>query len=122
MKYDDSTWHTDGDFPADLPPEAGATHIGMFMVWALAQNLRSEHRADYRADVMAQRGTPGRLLLDHCDGQIIDEDLNDLGSGFAARYYDVDDNLYHKDSRRSSARGSTTWTTAGRPCGASSPS
>lgn len=40
MKYDDSTWHTDGDFPADLPPEAGATHIGMFMAWALAQNLR----------------------------------------------------------------------------------
>ena len=29
MKYDDASWHYGGDFPADLPQAAGATHIVM---------------------------------------------------------------------------------------------
>ena len=29
MKYDDASWHYNGDFPTDLPVEAGATHIGL---------------------------------------------------------------------------------------------
>ena len=33
MKYDDASWHYEGAYPADLPPEAGATHIGMFLAW-----------------------------------------------------------------------------------------
>ncbi|WP_265102660.1 hypothetical protein [Acinetobacter sp. 'aerobic (ED)'] len=39
MKYDDASWHYGGDFPADLPQEAGATHIGMFLTWMLLQTL-----------------------------------------------------------------------------------
>src|SRR6266404_3538306 len=35
MKYDDASWHYGGDFPEDLPREAGATHTGMFVAWAL---------------------------------------------------------------------------------------
>ena len=35
MKYDDWSRHGGGNFPADLPPEAGATHAGMFLAWAL---------------------------------------------------------------------------------------
>ena len=35
MKYDDAGWHVGGDFPDDLPPEAGATHIGMFAAWCM---------------------------------------------------------------------------------------
>jgi hypothetical protein len=33
MKYDDASWHYGGDFPADLPREAGSTHIAMFLAW-----------------------------------------------------------------------------------------
>jgi len=39
MKYDDASWHYDGEFPADLPPEAGATHIGMYLAWCLLNEL-----------------------------------------------------------------------------------
>ncbi|RML48695.1 DUF7832 domain-containing protein [Pseudomonas avellanae] len=31
MKYDDASWHYNGNFPSDLPDTAGATHIGMFL-------------------------------------------------------------------------------------------
>jgi len=39
MKYDDASWHYGGDFPDDLPDEAGATHTGMFLAWALLSGL-----------------------------------------------------------------------------------
>ncbi|WP_441328174.1 DUF7832 domain-containing protein [Mesorhizobium album] len=35
MKYDDASWHSGGNFPRELPPEAGATHIAMFVAWPL---------------------------------------------------------------------------------------
>ena len=39
MKYDDWSWHSGREFPAGLPPEAGAIHIGMFVAWALLHGL-----------------------------------------------------------------------------------
>jgi hypothetical protein len=39
VKYDDASWHYGGDFPKDLPIEAGATHIAMFAVWAWSNGL-----------------------------------------------------------------------------------
>ena len=38
-KYDDASWHYGGDFPKDLPIEAGGTHIGMFFAWAVSSGL-----------------------------------------------------------------------------------
>jgi hypothetical protein len=47
MKYDDSSWHYGGDvFPEDLPPEAGGTHIGMFLAWAIMNYLESEMHSE----------------------------------------------------------------------------
>ena len=40
-KYDDASWHYGGDFPKDLPIEAGATHTGMFLALARSGNLRT---------------------------------------------------------------------------------
>ncbi|MGN6118448.1 MAG: DUF7832 domain-containing protein, partial [Rhodanobacter sp.] len=42
MKYDDASWHYGGDFPKDLPDEAGATHTGMFVAWALLSGLAGQ--------------------------------------------------------------------------------
>ena len=41
-KYDDAYWHYRGEFPTELPASAGATHIGMFVAWALLAGLGRE--------------------------------------------------------------------------------
>jgi len=46
MKYDDASWHYGGDFPKDLPNEAGATHIAMFVAWCLLNGLAGEIHTD----------------------------------------------------------------------------
>ncbi len=35
IKYDGVSCHYEGDFPTDLPNDAGATHIGIFLAWML---------------------------------------------------------------------------------------
>lgn len=42
MKYDDASWHVGGEFPKELPPQAGATHIGMFAAWCMLAGLAGE--------------------------------------------------------------------------------
>lgn len=42
MAYDKMDWHYGGNFPEDLPPENGGTHIGMFLAWAIIQGLSGE--------------------------------------------------------------------------------
>ena len=46
MKYDDASWHSEGDFPDDLPEEAGGTHIGMFFAWALLSGMGGDEDKD----------------------------------------------------------------------------
>src|SRR5688572_23363485 len=41
-KYDDADWHYGGDFPEDVPEQAGATHMGMFVAWAWSAGLAGE--------------------------------------------------------------------------------
>ena len=43
MIYDDATWHHGDHFPRDLPPEAAATHSGLFLAWALFTGLGGDH-------------------------------------------------------------------------------
>jgi hypothetical protein len=85
-KYDDASWHFDGDFPEDLPLEAGGTHIGMFLAWAIERDLvRSLHS---RADSVKRREETGRdYLMLACDGQLTESDLSELGNAFAREYY-----------------------------------
>jgi hypothetical protein len=92
MKYDDASWHYGGKFPADLPQENGATHIGMFLSWAIGSGLVGEHHvAQSRAglDLLRKRQTgPAQFLVDYCDGKLTDEDLSPEGNAFASSYYD----------------------------------
>ncbi|MEM7690495.1 MAG: hypothetical protein AAF291_15885 [Pseudomonadota bacterium] len=93
MKYDDASWHYGGDFPEDLPNENGATHIGMFVAWALLNGLQGPEYDDEMADALAalqnRTATPGEWVLEHCDGKFIDADLNDQGNAFAQAYYEA---------------------------------
>ena len=94
MKFDDASWHYEGDYPADLPESAAATHIGMFLAWALLHGMAGE--ADRRfgrgAGRFATPGIDGRPVPDHRAGRkLIDEDLNAEGAAFALAYYVGDD-------------------------------
>ena len=111
MKYDDASWHYGGDYPKDLPPEAGATHIGMFLAWAMLRDLAGEiRREDSQPSLekLRARQMTGRdFLLKECDEKLTDEDLNEIGNQFALSYYEQtyltdycdtlleDDSVYH---------------------------
>jgi hypothetical protein len=91
MVYDKAKWHSDGNFPKGLPSENGGTHIGIFLAWAINHGMAGP---DLVADAVAQiealrlRQTTGRsILFRQLDGVLSDEDLNDDGNAFAAKYY-----------------------------------
>ncbi|WP_265520220.1 hypothetical protein [Oerskovia flava] len=90
MTYDDVAWHTEDDFPADLPPEAAATHIGLFLAWAVLSGHASDRLLDELADDVAalrERATTGARLVLALDGALTDDALTDVGNAFAAAYY-----------------------------------
>jgi hypothetical protein len=101
MKYDDASWHYGGDFPKDLPIEAGATHIGMFFAWAVLSGLAGEiHTEEMPEDIerlKSRSTTPGAIFLQMCDGKLTDEDLNDEGNAFALAYYNLETAVYFSD-------------------------
>ncbi|MGE8411386.1 MAG: hypothetical protein ACN6QY_03395 [Pseudomonas sp.] len=91
MKYDDASWHYGGDFPSDLPPSAGATHIGLFLAWMLLNGFASEELEEDAAAELAQlrsRNLDGReFLFKMLDEKLYDEDFNAEGNAFAVAYY-----------------------------------
>jgi hypothetical protein len=101
MKYDDASWHFGGEFPKDLPIEAGATHTGMFVVWAFlsgfAGDLFAVDSPDEIQKLQSRTITPGRFFLESCDGKFIDDDLNDEGNAFTQAYFDFEKGKYISD-------------------------
>ncbi|GAA5511268.1 hypothetical protein [Novipirellula caenicola] len=101
MKYDDASWHYGGNFPKDLPAEAGATHIGMFVAWAWMTGLAGEDVIDEMPDAVAALNersiTPGKSFFDSCDGKFVDDDLNAEGNAFAVEYFDFKTGQYLND-------------------------
>jgi hypothetical protein len=91
VAYDRADWHYGGDFPPDLPPENGGTHIGMFLAWAICNGLEGElHRAESAeglAAVRARARTGRDFLFEYCDEKFWEEDLCQEGNAFAAAYY-----------------------------------
>lgn len=92
MKYDDASWHfTAKDFPSDLPQSAGATHIGMFVVWAVLNQLMSEEfNSDFVETIpklQLRQITPGQFVWSFMEGKFSSQDLSETGNAFAAYYY-----------------------------------
>lgn len=94
MAFDRADWHYGGNFPADLPPRAGGTHIGMFLAWAIIRGLESNlHRAESAASLAAVRArvmTGRQFLWRECDQKFTTQDLNEEGNAFTADYYAKD--------------------------------
>ena len=101
MKYDDASWHYGGDFPDDLKEDAGSTHIGLFVAWALLSDLGgSIHIDDFPDDILSlkqRRVTPAQFFQTSCDEKFWDEDLNEEGNDFATFYYEIGGGLYIGD-------------------------
>jgi hypothetical protein len=93
MKYDDASWHYEGNFPKDLPKSAGSTHIGMFVAWCVLNGMVGDvHTEDFPEELQALRDreiTPGSWLIKACDGKFIEEDLNEEGNAFAREFFDA---------------------------------
>jgi hypothetical protein len=91
VKYDDASWHYRGDFPKDLPHSAGATHLAMFVSWAvlngLGSELHEEEAAEDRAALKSRRVTPVGWFVSACDEKFTSEDLTDEGHCFVEAYY-----------------------------------
>jgi hypothetical protein len=109
MKYDDASWHYGGDFPKDLPTEAGATHTGMFLAWALLSGLGGVlHTQEFpeNLDRLKSRSvTPGAFFLQACDGKFTDEDLNEEGNAFVPTYFDFQTGQYLADYEKTVGTG-----------------
>jgi hypothetical protein len=91
-KLDDASWHYGGDeFPEGVPEEHGATHIGMFAAWAIANGLWGNFlgpEASVAVEAVRARRISGRsFVLEQCDGKLLSEMLSPDGARFAETYY-----------------------------------
>jgi len=107
MIYDQVSWHAEGDYPTELSPENGGTHIGMFLAWVIQYNLISESLADRSPASLAavrNREITGReFLARECDDKLQDADLNVDANSFAREYYST--NRYYEDYASVLCRG-----------------
>ena len=99
-KYDDSSWHSEGNFPSGIPLENGATHIGYFLTWCIKNNMISDFQLEENEDdvhrVLQHTMTGREFLLQNCDGKFTDEDLNEDGNAFASDYYNEESDFSKK--------------------------
>ncbi len=84
-------WHSGGDFPENLPEEAGGTHIGMYLTWIIDNDLVSEELKKECQEMIIsvkRRELDGRsFLIEQCDTKFWTSDLNIEGVEFTNYYY-----------------------------------
>lgn len=90
MAYDRADFdYSSADQP--LPKGHAATHIGMFLAWAILNGLENDWHRHHFAELMARlrrREITGRQFFDAaCKEQFAEKDLNVEGNQFAEYYY-----------------------------------
>lgn len=92
VKYDAVDWHVGGDYPSDLGPQGGRTHIGMYLAWLVEKGLLANAFMDrYPNEVRQCRDhmlKGSQLLQECCDDVLVSEDMSELGKAFSDFYYD----------------------------------
>jgi hypothetical protein len=89
-KLDDVSYHTGAaDFSQDAPEENGATHIGMFLTWAIKKGLFTGTAAPAEAvDAVRKGSLSGReFLFEYCNGKLLSEFFTPAGAAFAVQQY-----------------------------------
>ena len=91
MAYDRADWHYSGDFPDDLPPEAGGTHIGMYVGWVILRGLEGESCREESPEALKavrERRMTGRdFLMRECDEKFTEDVVNEEGRAFTEAYF-----------------------------------
>lgn len=102
--YDDAEFHSQTVSDAHLPARSGATHIGLFIAWAITRDLAadSSDTATDRAAVKGRTLTGTQFLMRNCDGKVMSTDLSEEGRAFADSYYS---DRYLNDYERVLAKG-----------------
>ena len=94
MTYDRADWHYGGEFPSELPPDKGGTHIGMFLAWAAKSGLigsfHLQNSSSYLEQLSRREITGCEFLVHACDEKFWPEDLSEEGNSFAREYYESD--------------------------------
>ncbi len=90
MSYDRADFdYSTADQP--LPKGHAATHIGMFLAWAILNGLENDWHRQHSAELLARlrrREITGRQFFDAaCKEQFAEKDLNVEGNQFAEYYY-----------------------------------
>lgn len=96
--YDHIDYHTEEDYPVDLPESRAATHMGFYWAWAVSQNLHNSGWEDAAAEDMAALKT-GSLsgagfILKNMGGELDENDFSPLGQRFSAFYYEDEEEGY----------------------------
>ena len=93
-KYDDASWHFDGDYPNELPRENAATHIGFYFTWIVDNNMASdeiiESFPNYIKKIKTRHMTGAQFIINDCDEKITTDHLTNLGNAFTRDYYNED--------------------------------
>ena len=99
MIYDRADWHYLGDYPDDLPPQNGGTHIGIFFAWLVNRQMESESLSiefSTELDAIPARSLTGREFVAGLrDGELASRDLSEGGNAFAHDYFNSE--RYFKD-------------------------
>ena len=85
---DKGKWHWEGDYPAELDPERGSTHIAMYFAWAVDNHHVSSKFAG-EAIIARFRSREVNLLelMQWFDDVLAPDMLTDEAAAFSARYY-----------------------------------
>jgi hypothetical protein len=90
MSYD----RADYDYSTEeqpLPKGHAATHIGMFLAWAIFNDLENDFHRQHSAELLTRlrrRKITGRQFFEAaCKEQFAEKDLNPQGNEFAEYYY-----------------------------------
>lgn len=96
MAHDKAKYHYDGDFPEDLEPEQGGTHIGMYYTWLADKGLLNfedydeefkKETEDSIQELLDHKTTPGIFLIENCDGTLLGDEISQEGNEFTNVYY-----------------------------------
>jgi hypothetical protein len=90
MSYDRADYNYSTE-EQPLPKGHAATHIGMFLAWAVFNGLENDFHRQNSADLLARlrrREITGRQFFEAaCREQFAEKDLNPEGNEFAEYYY-----------------------------------
>jgi hypothetical protein len=92
LEYDAWSWHTEGSFPKDQPPEQGYVHIGVFVAWLASHDLLdgdwvARSAAEIALASVRDRRSNVCALRDLTDGRLASDMLTPEGQGFTGAYY-----------------------------------